>query len=206
MVPTDFHDFFVASAGAGAALLGLLFVAVSIAPEHTAQGVTASSAYLALLNAFFVSLVALLPRTNLGPAALVLSLLGLMYTLQSGWRSWRHATGRGFAGARGAAFVLIGLSLYGYELNVAIHLMHAPHVASAVSSLAGLLVGIYAFGLASAWQLLGGRRHEWSGRLFSESAVEDNQADSPAEQRLSRRRPIAARQNQDRNWPGRRVE
>ncbi len=35
MVPEAFHDYFVASTGAGAALVGLLFVAVSIAPERT---------------------------------------------------------------------------------------------------------------------------------------------------------------------------
>ncbi len=35
MVPEVFHDYFVASTGAGAALVGLLFVAVSIAPERT---------------------------------------------------------------------------------------------------------------------------------------------------------------------------
>ncbi|HET7641576.1 MAG TPA: hypothetical protein VFK47_22895, partial [Ktedonobacteraceae bacterium] len=35
MVPEAFHDYFVASTGAGAALVGLPFVAVSIAPERT---------------------------------------------------------------------------------------------------------------------------------------------------------------------------
>ena len=35
MVPEAFHDYFVASTGAGAVLVGLLFVAVSIAPERT---------------------------------------------------------------------------------------------------------------------------------------------------------------------------
>ena len=35
MVPEAFHDYFLATSGAGAALVGLLFVAVSIAPERT---------------------------------------------------------------------------------------------------------------------------------------------------------------------------
>lgn len=34
MVPADFANFFIASAGAGAALVGLLFVAVSLAPQQ----------------------------------------------------------------------------------------------------------------------------------------------------------------------------
>ena len=35
MVPEAFHDYFVASTGTGAALVGLLFVVVSITPERT---------------------------------------------------------------------------------------------------------------------------------------------------------------------------
>jgi hypothetical protein len=35
MVPTDFANYFLASAGAGAALIGLLFVAISINTERT---------------------------------------------------------------------------------------------------------------------------------------------------------------------------
>ena len=34
MVPEDFANFFIASASTGAALVGLLFVAVSLAPEQ----------------------------------------------------------------------------------------------------------------------------------------------------------------------------
>lgn len=73
MVPEAFHDYFIASTGAGAALVGLLFVAISIAPERTVmrsapveRRAVALSAYTALLNAFFLSMVALLPQTNLG--------------------------------------------------------------------------------------------------------------------------------------------
>src|SRR5258708_6825442 len=63
MSPGAFTNFFLASAGAGAALVGLLFVAVSVAPEQPfapgsapeRRGV-ATAAFIALANAFFVSL------------------------------------------------------------------------------------------------------------------------------------------------------
>ena len=57
MVPEGFHDDFVASTGIGAALVELLFVAVSIAPERTVMSgapvdrqAVATSAYTTLLN------------------------------------------------------------------------------------------------------------------------------------------------------------
>lgn len=84
MVPAAFQNYFTVSTQTSAALVGLLFVAVSLAPERTVMAgapverrAVALSAYTALLNAFFLSLVATLPRTNLGTAALPLSVIGL---------------------------------------------------------------------------------------------------------------------------------
>src|SRR5258706_4933834 len=72
VVPPEFANFFIASAGAGAALVGLLFVAVSIAPEQLVtrrapmeRQAVAGSAFTALMNAFFISLVALIPISTL---------------------------------------------------------------------------------------------------------------------------------------------
>src|SRR5216684_6625106 len=108
MVPEAFHDYFVASTGAGAALVGLLFVAVSIAPERTVMSgapverqAVATSAYTALLNAFFLSLVALLPQTNLGSAALPLSVIGLANQCFLAWDLFRHTERTWFRLGRG---------------------------------------------------------------------------------------------------------
>jgi hypothetical protein len=73
VVPPEFLSFFIASTSAGAALVGLLFVAVSIAPEQMVtcrapmeRQAVAGSAFTALINAFFISLVALIPHFNFG--------------------------------------------------------------------------------------------------------------------------------------------
>jgi hypothetical protein len=60
MLPPELSNYFLATAGAGAALIGLLFVAVSIAPEQIAtrrapleRQAVAASTFTALVNAFF---------------------------------------------------------------------------------------------------------------------------------------------------------
>ena len=164
MVPDTFHDYFIASAGAAAALVGLLFVAVSIAPERTVtksapveRRTVAFSAYTALLNAFFLSLVALLPQTNLGTAALILSLIGLANQCYLGWNLFRLMERKWLTIIRGASLILAALFLYGSECYSAILLILSPTNTADISALAGLLLGIYALGLTRAWQLLGGR-------------------------------------------------
>jgi hypothetical protein len=164
MVPEAFHDYFFASAGAGAALVGLLFVALSIAPERTLmrgasieRQAVAFSGYTALLNAFFLSMTGLLPGANLGGAALVLSLLAFMDQSMMTWVILKHAEKRRLSITRQSALIVIGLFLYGIELYNAIYLLLFPTNTAFVSTLATVVLGLYALGMARAWQLLGTR-------------------------------------------------
>src|SRR6266699_1229531 len=90
VVPPEFANFFIASAGA--ALVGLLFVAVSIAPEQMVtrrapmeRPAVAGSAFTALMNAFFISLVALIPHFNVGFVIVPFISLCLVTTLIQAW-------------------------------------------------------------------------------------------------------------------------
>ncbi len=192
MVPEAFHDYFIASTGAGAALVGLLFVAVSIAPERTVmrsapaeRRAVALSAYTALLNAFFLSIAALLPQTNLGVAALILSVIGLANQCFLAWDLFKHTERTWPHMLRGAILVVAGLLLYGGELFNALLLVLSPTDSAPIFTLAAVLLGIYALGLTRAWQLLGGRSYglgEWLSPLHN---TEERQPGANTDQSLS---------------------
>ena len=173
MVPASFHDFFLAMSGAGAALIGLLFVAVSInseqivgpqaAPER--QGVAAST-LTALVTGFVISSFALIPPVNLGYVALAAASLGLGQSLLLGARLGRRAVSesaqpprrRRYRLARAFAFTGLSLFLYGFELVLGRRVVAGSTTSDTIASLAVVLVSIYVMGLFRAWTLLGARR------------------------------------------------
>lgn len=161
MVPPEFANFFIASASAGAALVGLLFVAVSIAPENIVtrrapverQAVT-GSAFTALVNAFFVSLVALVPHFDLGPIIVPFNSLCLLASLIWAWKLLRLRKGW-LSLLRRAFLVLLSFALYGLELVNAFQLIGDPSQVGNIYGLVLLLLGAFILGLTRAWELLG---------------------------------------------------
>ncbi len=79
MVPDSFTAFFAASAGVAGALVGLLFVAISVAPSpapgesQVELDMRAGVAFSALTDALVVSLFALIPGIELGLVAVVVA-------------------------------------------------------------------------------------------------------------------------------------
>lgn len=171
MVPPEFANFFIASASAGAALVGLLFVAVSIAPEQTVirrapmeRQAVAGSAFTALINAFFLSLVALIPHFNFGTVIVPLSCLCLATSLIQAWQLLRRPKGWQSI-LRRAFLVLLSLALYGLELSNALQLLQAPSQVGIVYALVACLLGVFGLGLVRAWELLGVHRYGLFGWL-----------------------------------------
>ena len=77
MVPDSFHDYFGGCATVAGALIGLLFVAISVSPEkltgdsaRAEHQVRAAAAFSALVSTLVIALVALLPGASLPEAGI----------------------------------------------------------------------------------------------------------------------------------------
>src|SRR5260370_4315391 len=165
VVPPEFANFFIAGTSAGAALVGLLFVAVSIAPEQMVtrrapieRQAVAGSAFTALINAFFLSLAALIPRFDFGLLIVPISSLCLVTSLIQGWQLLRLRKGWPSL-LRRAFLVLLGVALYGLELVNGLQLLTDPLQVGIVYGLISCLLGAFALGLFRAWELLGVHRY-----------------------------------------------
>jgi hypothetical protein len=173
MVPPEFINFFSVCAAVGATLVGLIFVAVSIAPEHIVmdsapverQAVAASS-LTALLNPFFLSIVALIPHTSMGLIALILSSVSALNSLYLAWRLLKERQ-RLLAAVRKFSLIAAALVIYGYEFYAGLRLTMAPSQSDPLYLLTGVMSGAYAFGLLRAWELLGARRFGITNWLIS---------------------------------------
>src|ERR1700722_2794642 len=163
MVPADIHDFFLASAGVAGALIGLLFVAISVSvgrlntAEVTGQlhRIRAYAALTGFLNALSVSLFSLVPGEKIGGAALTVAILGLSFIVASLLSLIRVRQVR-WPTARDAIF-LIGLGVtFVLQLMSGLDVVNHPGDAGTVNNIAILVIVCFLIGIARAWELIGG--------------------------------------------------
>jgi len=163
VVPESYHDFFLAVAGASGALVGLLFVAVSLAPEGSVgsdathvQQIRASTALTALLSPLVLSLIGLIPDTNVGWAALVIGVLGVLFvaaTLRRLASRDREDRSRRTSMAVLTGFLVVML----LELVAGIRLLNTPHSDGPIGAIAGAVVASLTIGVNRSWELVGAR-------------------------------------------------
>jgi hypothetical protein len=161
MLPNGFHDLFSATAEVAGTLVGLLFVAISVAHERvTGDGsqthrVRASAALTAFTNALVVSLFALVPGLRVGWTALVVSILGLVFVLAS-LLSLLRVRGEQPGELRDAVF-LVGLAItFGVQLVAGLLELAHPRQQGPVTTIAVLVIVCFLIGIARSWELIGG--------------------------------------------------
>jgi hypothetical protein len=139
------HDFYLAAAGASAALLGLLFVGISInlasitADERTDLRALAEHAFANLLWALVVALIMLEadPRADgVGSGLAIVAGVGLLRAIRSFGLVRRLSTGR-VSAARRLSWTLVANLLIGY---VATRFLLASDAGAAVVLMTALFV------------------------------------------------------------------
>ena len=171
MVPPDIHDLFLAAASVAGALIGLLFVAISVAAERLARDkaggpvhrIRATAALTAFTNALTVSLFALVPGQKIGPTAVAVAAAGLAFIAASLLYLVRLRQVR-WNTARDALF-LVGLAvLFVIQLIQGIAVTVTPRNPGAVNTIGILVIVCFLIGIARSWELIGGPsfgiRHE----------------------------------------------
>ncbi len=162
MTPPALHDFFVAAASVAGALIGLLFVAISVAHERLtaddaehSHRLRASAALTSFTNALAISLFALIPGVSLGVTALVVGLVGLLFVAASLVSLVRVHSYQPQA-PRDALF-LIGLVVTtALEVVYGRNLLARSHDTHSSDAIAVLVVVSFLIGVARSWELIGG--------------------------------------------------
>ena len=160
-----YESFFITSAGASAAILGLLVVAVTVVNADDSnlttrenRTVLAGSAFVALVDIFIVSIVALTGGSDVfGLSSLAMAAVGLLATRQLVPRARRAGNfSRGFRTRRlNIAFASISAVGYSIQLVLAVALLANARSAGLQHALVLVIVALYCSALGRAWEVTG---------------------------------------------------
>lgn len=161
MITGEYRDFFVAVAGSTGALIGLLFVAVTIAPERALRAETrlefqtrASSALILFTNALTLSLVALVPGVTLGWWAIAFAVGIAVFAAATG-RLLIDAGRRGSESKSALILVVALIAIAAVEAYGGIEQLGDTHGTNGLNTLDYVLIAQLLVGIARAWQLVG---------------------------------------------------
>ena len=168
MVPASYMEFMITAAGAAGAMIGLLFVAVSLRTEAVfgpsappKARTLAGSSFTGLVNAFSISLLAIVPKTNIGVAMILLSLVCLYSTWTLQARTLQQ----------NPQYELLVLSCLTYvaQFSGGVALLARPHLTWIVNGLCYVIFASFVIALTRAWSLIQG---EASTRLYPENRAD----------------------------------
>ena len=160
-----YESFFITSAGASAAILGLLVVAVSVVNADDANPITrelrtvlAGSAFLALVDIFIFSIVALTGGSVVfGLSSLAMAAVGLLATRRLIPRAKRAGNFARSSQTRtlNIAFASISVVAYSAQLLLALALLANAQSSALQRALVLVIVALYGSALGRTWVVTG---------------------------------------------------
>jgi hypothetical protein len=153
----------VASAGVAGALIGLLFVAITVASERLSQAaerrqshrIRAAAALTAFTNALSVSLFALMPGQKIGPISMAVSVAGFLFVTAS-LLSLVRLSGVRWRSLRDMLLLAGLLVVFVLQLISGIQIVANPSDSGSVDTIAILVAVCFLIGIDRAWELVGG--------------------------------------------------
>ena len=160
-----YESFFITSAGASAAILGLLVVAVSVVnaddenpTTRELRTVLAGSAFVALVDIFMVSIVALTGGSVVfGLSSLAMAAVGVLATRRLIPRAKRAGNFSRDSRTRelNIAFAALSVGTYSLQLVLAVALLANTQSAGLQHALVFVIVALYCSALGRAWVVTG---------------------------------------------------
>jgi hypothetical protein len=165
LVVGHYESFFTASAGASAAILGLLVVAVSVVNAddddprtRELRTVLAGSAFVVLVDIFFVSIVALTGGSVvLALSSGAMAVIGLLATRRLIPRAKRAGNFDRTSRNRRLNLIFASVSIGGYsvQLGLAVALLANTQSAALQRALVLVIVVFYGSALGRTWEVTG---------------------------------------------------
>ncbi|MEI9914292.1 MAG: hypothetical protein WDN66_04965 [Candidatus Saccharibacteria bacterium] len=155
MVPVDYTNFFVAVLTASASFIGLLFVAMTLIVDKSSksrkqivkENISAEASYIALLNLFFVALVALTPQAQLNYVMAIMGVLGILSSVRLFRSGLRNGASRGILGISTVIYVL--------EIVYGVYLIFNSNKTISETLLLIIVFTLFGSALGRAWELTG---------------------------------------------------
>jgi hypothetical protein len=165
-----YENFFIASAGASAAILGLLVVAVTVVNTDDADTTTrerrtvlAGSAFVTLVDIFIVSILALTGGPVVfGIANLAMAIVGLLASSRLTLRAKEAGNFSRNVRTRNLnlAFATVSAGGYSVQLGLAVALLANAQSSALQRALVLVVVALYCSALGRAWEVTGITRRQ----------------------------------------------
>jgi hypothetical protein len=158
MLSENLHEFLLASVGASATFIGLLFVALTLVISKVPVGsylaarerILAASSYTALITIFFISMIGLIPGANVAWVMVIMGWLGMGSSVRLAQDLRRKSSHRDKAAAISSlTLVYFALSIFGLYTVF----LHEGEINNSIFFV--IVFVLYTTALGRAWALIG---------------------------------------------------